>query len=136
MHAWAGLARNHSFLDGLMDVIISLGHCWILSVCSISCSHDDSIQEWTSRSLHPAFDVTWLRASPATLSFPFWYSMLKVNLGSNSTHQCWVPNKLGVVMMSVSTLLSFLTVNGFQSKYSWNCSAITHFNAKHSCFIE
>ena len=29
-----------------------------------------------------SFDVTQLRASAATLSLPFWYSMIKVNLAS------------------------------------------------------
>ena len=46
-----------------------------------------------------SFDVTQLRASMAALSCPFWYSMLNVNLTSNSTHWCWVASKLGVVMM-------------------------------------
>ena len=46
-----------------------------------------------------SFDVTWLKKSVATLSHPFWHSMLKVNLASDSTHWCWVASKLGEVMM-------------------------------------
>ena len=52
-----------------------------------------------------SFDVTQLRASVAALSHPFWYSMLKVNLTSDSTQQSWVASKLGVVMMEVRRLL-------------------------------
>ena len=65
-----------------------------------------------------SFDVTQLRASVVTLSHPFWYSMLKVNLASDSTHQCWVASKLGVVMMYMSGFLSVQGINGFQSRYS------------------
>ena len=42
----------------------------------------------------PSFDVTGLRASVATLSCPFWYSMLTMDLASDSIHWCWVAPKL------------------------------------------
>ena len=43
-----------------------------------------------------SFDVTQHRASAASLSLPLWYSMLNVNLASDSTQQCWVASKLDV----------------------------------------
>ena len=41
-----------------------------------------------------SFEVTWLSASAAALSHPFWYSMLKVYLASDFTQWCWVTSKL------------------------------------------
>ena len=40
--------------------------------------------------------VTWLRASAAALSCPFWYLMLKVNPASEFTKGCQVASKLGL----------------------------------------
>ena len=67
-----------------------------------------------------SFNVTWLRASMASLSHPFWSSMLTVNLTSDSTQQCWVASELGVVMLYMSRLLLVQTMNGFQNRYSGN----------------
>ena len=46
-----------------------------------------------------SFDVTQLRASAAALDHPFWHSMLKVNVASDSTNQCQVAPEIGVVIM-------------------------------------
>ena len=81
-----------------------------------------------------SFEVTWLKVSVAALSHPFWYLILNVNLASDSTHWCLVASKLGVAMMYVNGLLLVLTMNGFQRRYSWNCSAIAHFRAKQLLF--
>ena len=65
-----------------------------------------------------SFDVTQLRVSGAVLSRPFRYLMLNVNLVRDSTQQCQVASKLGVVMIYVTWVVSVMATNGFQSKYS------------------
>ena len=44
-----------------------------------------------------SFDPTWLRALATAFSLPFWYLMLNVNPASDSTQQCQLASKLGVV---------------------------------------
>ena len=46
-----------------------------------------------------SLNVTWLRASVAAWSHPFWYSIPKVNPVSDSTQQCSLASKLSVVMI-------------------------------------
>ena len=118
-----------------MDAFISLSYHWVLSVHSIGSSHGAFIQD-RLHDLCIQLQCDSSQAIVSTLPLPFLYSMLKVKLATDSTHWCWVASKLGVAMMQVSGLLSVLTMKGFQSKYSWNCSSITHFNAKNSCFME
>ena len=80
-----------------MYFFISLDHHQLLNICSFHHSHSDSIQDDFMVSAS-SFNVTQLRASAATLSCPFWYSMLNMNLASDSTHHCHhVASKLGEI---------------------------------------
>ena len=53
---------------------------------------------WTSQFLHVA-QCDLAQGICANIVLSLWYSMLNVNLVSDSTNQCWVASKLGVVMM-------------------------------------
>ena len=111
-HVWVymhlhGPSQSCSFLDLFMYLFISISHCQVMSISfsvipTVTSSRMDFMVTTSS------FSVTWLRASVAALSLPFWYLMLKVNLASDATQWCQVASKLGVIMMYVSILLSVL----------------------------
>ena len=78
-----------------MYFFISLSHHWIMSVHSFCHSHSDSIQDGSCIQLQ--CDSAQGICSCIVLSFLVFD--VKMNLVSDSTQQCWVASKLGVVMM-------------------------------------
>ena len=95
--AWVALAR---ITVSLTCLCISSSALATTRSCASALSVVPMVTPSRMNVMVPAssFDVTWLRASAAAFYSPFWYSMLKVNLTSDSAQWCWVASKLDVVM--------------------------------------